>query len=977
MYRRIELAAALMSLSLVAFGALAQPDAHRAAPASLPGPGRGVLPESSAIAYSQYLWPKVNGVATVYYLIDSASDPNATAKIQTAIATFNKDFAKIIQWVPWVSSSGPNYVDINLSAGDTSGEYEANEGYEAIPAQPMAGSTDCTIGTILHEMGHVIGLWHEQSRPDRDTYVTVNYDNVIKGSWSNFQIDTDNQQILAGYDYASVMQYIPFAFSRDGGPVIESIPAGIPLSGYEGVPAYAGAPGTAALPKFDYSAGDKETIMRLYGAAPTEVTVTSNPIGLQVIVDGATVTTPQLYKWSLNSSHTLNLPDGVQTLPGYILNSNPAVAATFYYTYGRWSDSTAASHTIKVTAGNGSGVFPSTAPAVATYSANFIELVPYTAAVYPANTGQVTVSPLPGDYAEAPGSFFVARQQATLTATPASGWNFYEFNNGPFWLPGGLGSNPKTFYVPDTGNPVDPTAEFSDTPVYTLDVQPESFSSNLYAYIDSEFFYTPKNFSSYYDSTWTATSTHTLSVDAAEQPYSVNSRYNFAGWSDGGAIAHRISSLPATATRYVATVTPEFQPATNFDYPPCGGSASISPASPTDDGFYPTGRALSFSATPDAGWVFAGWTYDITGIANPAGLTATDETLVFANFNTVDVPLTLTSISPSTAIARGPAFTLTLSGTGFTPASLVSANGQYRAVTYVNSTTLSVPMTAADIAATGAFQVFVENFPTGSNGCAVFGETTFLVTGGVPPATIPVFSPVAGTYKTAESVTITDANAGATIYYTINGGTPTTASTLYTGPVSVAESETLKAIALATGYSQSGVGSAKYTIEQPAATPVFSPAAGTYKAIESVTITDASAGATIYYTTNGSTPTTASSKYTGPISVGSSETLKAIAVATGDLTSAVGSAKYTIELPAATPKFSPAAGTYDTVQKVKITDATAGAVIYYTTNGTTPTTASTVYTGSISVSHGETLEAIALATGGSESKVASATYTID
>jgi hypothetical protein len=119
---------------------------------------KGITPDSLTIAYSQYLWPKVNGIATDFYVIDPASDPNATSKIDTAIATFNADFLAVIQWVPWTSSHGPNYVDINLSAADTSGECEANEGYEAIPAQPMTGSTSCTIGTILHEMGHVISF---------------------------------------------------------------------------------------------------------------------------------------------------------------------------------------------------------------------------------------------------------------------------------------------------------------------------------------------------------------------------------------------------------------------------------------------------------------------------------------------------------------------------------------------------------------------------------------------------------------------------------------------------------------------------------------------------------------------------------------------------------------------------------------------------------------------------------------------------
>ena len=54
--------------------------------------------------------------------------------------------------------------------------------------------------------------------------------------------------------------------------------------------------------------------------------------------------------------------------------------------------------------------------------------------------------------------FWVARQQATMTATPNAGQNFYAFINGPFWLAGGLGANPKTFYVPDSGLAINTTA---------------------------------------------------------------------------------------------------------------------------------------------------------------------------------------------------------------------------------------------------------------------------------------------------------------------------------------------------------------------------------------------------------------------------------------------------------------------------------------------------------------------------------------
>jgi hypothetical protein len=437
---------------------------------------------------------------------------------------------------------------------------------------------------------------------------------------------------------------------------------------------------------------------------------------------------------------------------------NSTTPTTFYYTYGRWNDQTASSHSITVLPGNGEVSTPATSPAVTTYTANFIQLVPYAAAIYPTGTGTVTPSPAPLSYTGSSLVFYTARQQVTLTAAPNSGQNFYEFNNAPYWLPGGLGANPKTVYVPDTGLGVNTTVEFSPDPVYTVNVSPNPFSSNLYIYGDSGFSYAPRNFSSFYDSTWTAGSTHTVGVDPLEYPYSSNSRYRFAIWSDGTTTTTDSVKLPATSTSYTANLTPEFY-VTDYVNESCGGSISVSPTSPTGDGFYPSGDALTFSETPNTGWLFTGWQYDLTGTSVSEPLTVTDEVLVTADYNTTGVPLTLTSLSPAAAVAGSPSFTLTINGTGFNSKTVVSVAGAFPAVKLISSMQVTVTVTAAQIAKPGALQVYVENFPSGAS-CAAFGFLPFTVANAptVTPSPLSlVFSPqVANTTSASKSIKITN-----------------------------------------------------------------------------------------------------------------------------------------------------------------------------------------------------------------------------
>jgi beta-lactam-binding protein with PASTA domain/N-acetylneuraminic acid mutarotase len=95
-----------------------------------------------------------------------------------------------------------------------------------------------------------------------------------------------------------------------------------------------------------------------------------------------------------------------------------------------------------------------------------------------------------------------------------------------------------------------------------------------------------------------------------------------------------------------------------------------------------------------------------------------------------------------------------------------------------------------------------------SSGSAV----NLVVSSGPAQVAVPVISPAAGSFTSAQSVTITDSTAGAVIYYTLNGTTPTASSTLYTGAITVSSTETIEAIAIASGFSNSAVASVDYVI---------------------------------------------------------------------------------------------------------------------------------------------------------------------
>jgi hypothetical protein len=247
--------------------------------------------------------------------------------------------------------------------------------------------------------------------------------------------------------------------------------------------------------------------------------------------------------------------------------------------------------------------------------------------------------------------------------------------------------------------------------------------------------------------------------------------------------------------------------------------------------------------------------------------------------------------------------------------------------------------------------------------------------------TAAVASASAGTPNHIGAITFLDgANPLATVPVDGQGRCTYSTSSLAVG------THTITATYAGTNYTTTSTSiSITVVAAKVAATPTFSPAAGgVFTSAQNVTLLDSTPGATIHYTTDGSTPTTSSTVYSTPIQItNGTETIKAIAAANGYSNSAVATANFDILPAAAVPVFTPGTGTYSLAAQspagsvsVAITSSTPSAAIYYTTDGSKPTVNSIPYTGPIGVTSSETIRAIATALQYRTSSIGAAAYTI-
>ena len=430
----------------------------------------------------------------------------------------------------------PDFVRFQLHPGTCASHVGMTGGEQGIYLHRDA--TRCHFRAIVHEIGHAVGLHHEHQRTDVDERVMQLRE--YRNPWPLFSSEAYAPP-TGPYDFASTMHYL--SISRNE-VTMDTIPPGIPF-------------GSPAL-----SAGDIDGVAHLYGHPPAATTVSSNPSGLKVLVDGVSVTTPATFQWEPESLHTLESPIA-QTRGGS------------RFLFGRWNID--GPRRMRLT----------TSPETTWIEANFITQHKIAAA---AASGEGSVELTPATLE----GYCTLRSAVTAEAKPAPGWEFRSWTRA-VWYGFGFSSNPASQVVPR--EELDFRAYFTNLPLFRIhsDAAPVRVQVDGHSYVAPMAWVPPKPGG-------------TVSVEVPELQYVAAGapRYRFAGWSDGGAadVLTREFTPPENGGSIGLLFAPEYDVSARAERPD-QGSVTLDP--PLEDGYYPAGTVVQVSAAPNPGWRFWRW----------------------------------------------------------------------------------------------------------------------------------------------------------------------------------------------------------------------------------------------------------------------------------------------------------------------------------------------------------------------------------
>jgi len=493
-----------------------------------------------------FLWP--SGI--VPYVIDAEVSPEQVDMIREAIQEWNEKTVISLQ----ARAAQANYARFTPT---NSGSCRAKVGMVGGEQGIYIPAGGCSVATLIHEIGHTVGLYHEHQRQDRDAHVTVLDENINQSRRHSYSARHPG---VGPYDYASTMHYSTRSTdSRNGRPIMETIPPGL------------------HIPSSGLSQGDIVSVARLYQTNPTTTTtISTNPDGLEILVDGQRMTAPARLNWVSGSTHSIEAPV-VQGEDGS------------RYLFGKWSDGGDRRHEVVASADT------------TWVEADFIVQHRVNTSVAPLESGSVSIIP------HSPDGYYTVRSavQAVATPTSNSGYSF-------LWWGGvnrarhGRNSNPATLVLDFPDKQFD--AVFTDRPQFRI----ETGEAVVRVDIDDSWDYAPTV--RFVDS-----GSSELRIGVAEildSYYQGQLRYRFESWSDGGARSHAVK-LPPQGGSIRATLAAEFPLSTSVA-DPSSGTISVDP--PSSDGYYRKGTTVTLTAAPGPGWEFVGWTADVSALEPSAAV---------------------------------------------------------------------------------------------------------------------------------------------------------------------------------------------------------------------------------------------------------------------------------------------------------------------------------------------------------------------